>query len=299
MDARTRRRWAATLALAAGIASRLPAQDPPALYPQAAPPIEVYHGLTKVSPPRAQEPPPVVPASAAVTVTEGPRVGDALIDTLHALRDGTRVVSSATATLMERVADRYRHPPEPRQIVVVAPQPAAVAHAAPASTSPAQPTYVVVRDPAVPSVPAAAPAGTQTLTTGTVVAGGLGLFGLMVGVVAVVARPRRRTASPPAVIPAPVVEPPHDPNSMRLMGKYNAGPRPETAEQFEIGPTYHDDQAKKKQQEHADEQAAVQFILDQNLALLTEVNPEVPAAPVVVDQEGYSLDADGSVPAAA
>ena len=60
---------------------------------------------------------------------------------------------------------------------------------------------------------------------------------------------------------------------VRLQGKYNAGPVPETAEKFDLGPTYHDDVAAKKQAEVRNNDAVVQFILDQNLALMDALNP--------------------------
>ena len=55
---------------------------------------------------------------------------------------------------------------------------------------------------------------------------------------------------------------------------YNAGPRPESAEKFDIGLSYHEELQQKKQTEVANNQAAVELILTQNLALLAAMTAE-------------------------
>ena len=86
-----------------------------------------------------------------------------------------------------------------------------------------------------------------------------------------------RLASKPRVplatsVPAKIRSSPPE-VGMRLQGTFNAGPLPETAEKFDLGPTYHDDLWEKKQTEVRNNEAVVQFILDQNLALLDALNP--------------------------
>jgi hypothetical protein len=85
------------------------------------------------------------------------------------------------------------------------------------------------------------------------------------------------------------------------MGKYNAGPKPETAEKFEIGTSYGDQLQQKKLTEEASNAAAVEFMLNQNLALLAALKPHDAGSPVQTDAEGYALPADAheSVPAPA
>jgi hypothetical protein len=78
---------------------------------------------------------------------------------------------------------------------------------------------------------------------------------------------------------------------------YNAGPLPETAEAFEIGPSYHEELHQKKQTEEANNQAAVEFLLTQNLALLAALNPgaDIDSAPAV-EPAGFALMADEPTP---
>jgi hypothetical protein len=69
---------------------------------------------------------------------------------------------------------------------------------------------------------------------------------------------------------------------------------PESAEKFELGPTYHEEQAQKKQVIVANEQAAVEFILTQNLALLAALNPGEPApADPQIDADGFAIHFEG------
>jgi hypothetical protein len=81
------------------------------------------------------------------------------------------------------------------------------------------------------------------------------------------------------------------------MGQYSAGPVPETAEKFDLGPNYQDEQKQKKQVEEASNQAAVEFILNQNLALLAALNPgssaECPAPEVDIEGFAILVDAPG------
>jgi hypothetical protein len=61
-----------------------------------------------------------------------------------------------------------------------------------------------------------------------------------------------------------------------LMGRYNAGPRPTTAEKFDIGPSYAALREEKKKIEAQNQQALIEFILGQNVALHQELYGSTP-----------------------
>lgn len=329
-------RAAAALAAAAASGTPLLAQLPPPaplpLPPEAsvpltpaaepAPPIEIYYGTRRVNP--APKPPAeVAPAAAVVPEATTPaaspgdaaRTADAFIDTLREVRDGTNKVSTAAAALLGKVAERT-HPPEPKQLVVTnsatpaalpplananapwlaAPAPVAVPPTAKPTEPAAAPSVVVIREQVSEPKPAAAPA-VVTLSAQTLVACGIAACGTVLGLLGWARGGRKQVAA--AVAPVPQVVPPEaplDPNAVRLQGKYNAGPLPESAEKFELGPTYHDEVRQKKLTEEQNNAAAVEFILTQNLALLAELNPGSAADPVV-DHGGYALPAEAAAPA--
>jgi hypothetical protein len=292
--------WGAAVVLGAGLAqAQLPPAPLPILKPaQADEPIEIIYGTTKLpaptplpmSAPAVPEPAaPVIPAAAAIETTPSPRTGEAIAETLRSFRDGTREVTSAAAGLLGKVGDRIKHTTEMRPIIintyslpapVVTPAPAPVV----APAAPSQPQVVVVREPA-PAQPASPPAVTRE----TAIAGGVGVLGLLVA--AMTWRRGSRRPAPPIIMTPDAPSLPLDPNSIHLMGQYNAGPRLETAEQFELGPTYHEEQAKKKQTEEANNAAAVELILQQNLAMLAELNPGSEGEIVHTDAEGLAVPA--------
>jgi hypothetical protein len=131
-------------------------------------------------------------------------------------------------------------------------------------TPAAQPTVVVVREPADAAPRAAEQPRGPLLGAGALFGLGVGALGLGFGLV-VWRRSARET--PPPLPPAP----PAAPGGVVLMGQYDAGPLPEPAERFEIGPTYHGEREKKKRAEAEGQQAMVEFILAQNLALHAEL----------------------------
>jgi hypothetical protein len=282
--------------------------------------IEIYAGLKKVAPipmpviPSVEVPQYVVPASAkgGPVVEEPGRAGDSLVQALTALRDGTKSVTRATVNMLDAVSDRaMMMRPEQRTIVLASymPPPAARLDAAtalgftPLTSQPAappaqqqQPTVVVIREPAESRPAPAAPESARglTLSPETLTIIGLSIAG-MFGMVALIRTTRRPTVIPPA--PVSIVPPvPPDPNTVRLMGQYNAGPRPDTAEKFEIGPSYHDELKQKKVVEEQNNTAAVEFILNQNLALLAALNPDAASgeqpAEVLVDLAGFAVPAE-------
>ena len=121
-----------------------------------------------------------------------------------------------------------------------------------------------------------APVAARTLSLESAIAFGVGLVGVLFAVVAWTrgSRPVGHSALPSVFAP-PVS---FDPNLVQLSGQYNAGPKREPAEKFDIGPTYGDDVQQKQQLEAASNTAAVEFILNQNLALLTALNSMEPEA---------------------
>ncbi len=321
MDARNRiRRLASSagvLAAIAGNVSVASAQDAPpsqvlVVQPAEVPvEIEIYYGIRKVAP--IAPPAPVVEAPATHDTA---RAADAFIETLRSVREGTDKFSQAAANLLNVIAERTATAPEPRQIVLasyaspalntpiphasepwLAPQklpgsltPAGVS-ASTAATMATPPTIVVVRESASDRAAApeaavpASPGQGLFLTTENLVALAVAGFGFLFGIAAMALGRRRTTVAPKAAEPLFVPAPEIDPNAIRLMGDLNAGPLPDTAERFDVGPTYLDEVKQKKQVEEANNSAAVEFILNQNLAMLAAMNP----VPVVVDPDGYAL----------
>ncbi len=248
-------------------------------------------------------PTPVLPAPVLQEQRPDAPVTDAVVDVLHAVRDGTRKVSTATADYMTKVGERTHASADSRPIVFTSyaipqppPQPSPLPSApwlnpaqpapalvqAPATTtvpaqpSAAQPTVVVIRESAGESrsAPVAAPeAGLVTISSGTLL--GVGVAALGIGFGFVTWR-RRAPVVPPPAAAAVAVAPAAD--GILLMGKYNAGPRKESVEKFEIGPSYHAEQQEKKKVEAEKQEAVVELILMQNLALHAELNPTEPEA---------------------
>jgi hypothetical protein len=288
-------------AVAVGLAS-LPtsvlAAEPPAPYP--APPapahartardVEILYGTVKVWPIYRPAPVPVVPAEAKGW-SGAPAAPPAPVAPPPAPREEPKpvpVVESRTIILAG-----YAGPfsPQPAvypsnapwlapgvgvpQIPLPAPIPIPAPAPAPATPAPAAPpTVVVIREPnadarPAPAMPAAAeqPRGV-TVSTETLLGIGVGVAGLGFGF----AGWRRRAASAAhARMNQPAPPAPMGGDGMLLMGKYNAGPCPTTAEKFDLGPSYADEQREKKKTEEQNQQAVLEFILNQNLALHAEL----------------------------
>ena len=272
-----RRARFALVGLAIGGANVAFAQQPPAPFPVVAPaeePVEIIYGTTKVSTTPAE----VIPVSASISMPRNEvKSAEAFVAALHSVRDGTRDITAATVGLLGTVGDRVRHTVESRPIILatyampassVTMQPSPAAANAPAS----QPQIVVVREAAPTTV--AEPG--ITLHLESLLAFGVGILGVLFAAI-VWARGSRtggRSALPSAFVPHVSF----DPNLVQLSGQYNAGPKREPAEKFDIGPTYGDDVQQKQQLEAASNTAAVEFILNQNLALLTALNSMEPEA---------------------
>jgi len=272
-------------------------------------PIEIYYGTTKVTPTRlvtpapAPEAGPVVPAAAkSGPHQDGIRRAEALVDTLQSVRDGTREISAAAVSVLGKVGDRVKHSAESRPIILASysmppiPQPQITVSMPPGSQNSQPPQVVVVREPAearpAPSeTPRALPMSIEMLVAGLV-----GMLGMLLAGMAW-ARGSRTVEAAPQTRPPVDTAQIHaiDPNSVQLMGKYNAGPIRETAEKFEIGPTYHEEYQQKKRVEESNNAAAVEFILNQNLALLAALNPEAEGEMVHTDAEGFAVPDDLAV----
>jgi hypothetical protein len=349
----------------------------PATHSEAPPPppeIERYHGTVKVGPatqPAQPTPvmrPPIIemslpepivqieartlaePAPLPITPPDT-RVPDAVVDTLHSVRDDTRRVSTAAAVLLGQVGGWLKAPrPEaPRTIVPINvnyPAPAAplapVTHVTPivlpqpvltyyppmqlppwmasapqyphlpqfapsatqqisASTQQPQPTVIVIREPAQPAAPLtmptpapvmAAPAPTAETTRGTapesLLGFGVGVIGIGLGLMSWL-RSRKKAELAPVPRPGAAATPP---DGVMLAGGLYAGPRPEFAEKFDLGPTYEDEQLAKKRQEEESQNAILEFVLSQNIALQAalggpattpaEPTDEMPSGPLEV-----------------
>ena len=261
------------------------AQVPPAPFPIAAPsapaeePVEIYYGTVKLPMSASTvEASLVVPASASSLAAKNePKSAEAFVAALHSVRDGTRDITAATVGLLGKAGERIRHTAESRPIILATytiPASSVTIQPPPAATNapPAQPQIVVVRDAA----PLAASEPGIALHLESLLAFGVGILGVLLAAV-VWARGSRtveRTTLPLAIVP-PVS---FDPNLVQLSGQYNAGPKREPAEKFDLGTTYRDDVQQKEQMEAASNTAAVEFILNQNLALLTALNSMEPEA---------------------
>jgi hypothetical protein len=301
--AHTRRRLAAAvLTSVLGATSVARAADPPPVQPAQ---VEIFHGAKKVWPlsaPPVQPPPkPVVPAESkgGPVVEEPGRASAAFMAACAAVRDGSTSVTKSATNLLDRISDRMAVQTEARQIMLASfipppshqPQPAPPANlpwltptqtqtppTQPAAVStPQTPTVVVIRETAPDvhrvEVPVAAPTLPEprgvVMTPELMIAAGFGVFGLMFGLAAW-ARGGRAARSQYAPVVGPVLA---VAGGVRLQGKYDAGPVPESAEKFDLGPTYHDELQEKKHVEVRSNEAVVQFILDQNLALLDALGP--------------------------
>jgi hypothetical protein len=269
------------------------AQTPPAPLPVTEPPapvhdpIEIYYGARKVSPVPANAPEQtIVQASATINPKNSDRLytTESISEVVGVVCGGMRDITKAMNGFVSVVGgDKQSN--EPRQIIFpncTIPVPA---------SAPAQPQVVVIREPAE-SRTAPETANGMTFNSATLLAFGVGFLGLMFSIKAWSSAARKKD---PALVPifqtaaGPVVL---DPNSVNLMGKYNAGPKPDSAEKFELGPTYDEQLLQKKKVEEANNAAAVEFILNQNLTLLAALNPTDAGTLVHTDDEGYALPAD-------
>lgn len=268
-----------------------PATEPPAPVCE---PIEIYYGVKKVAPPPIAAPEPVVvQASAAgnANIVERSQSAESIAEVMHAVSDGVRDVSSAMGGFIRSVGEREKNSAEPRQIVIPS---SAMPVAGPSSaSSQPQPQVVVIRESAE-TRPLPEAASGLNFNLATIVAFSLGLLGLAFSLFNLLGGTRKKQHLAAPIFQNTTSPVPIDPNSVRLMGKFNAGPKPESAEKFEIGPTYLDQLQKKKIAETANDAAAVEFILNQNLALLATLNPRDAGSEVYADEEGYALPADAA-----
>lgn len=270
------------------------------------PMVEVYYGTQKVSPPAeapvvAETPAPVV---AAPKVEEKPapppRVEQppvfimpaAAWSTGHApMMPGREELATDVGSPLMRMlalgmnrlvlASMPQHVSNPQtpNIVIIResarePMPAPVA--APATPTP--PQIVVVREPAPepkPMMPETPPG--VRVTPETAVAAGACVICLM-GLMAMWIRSGRSTAAAtPVMAGLPNVAIPHNPETdgPLLMGKYRVGQTPESAEKFDIGPTFTEEKQVQQQKEEAGKQAVVADLLAKNLAMMTEMQNSV------------------------
>lgn len=163
--------------------------------------------------------------------------------------------------------------------------PVSATFAQPAPPAPVQPTIIVVREPAPPAqmIPVTAtPAPVEPARTGTAPESLLGVvfgvLGLGVGLVSWLRSGRKKHSEAAALarvdLPNPAARPQ---DGIVLSNGMYAGPRPELAEKFDLGPSYHDEQEQKKQQEAENQTAVLEFILSQNLALQAAFAGPAPA----------------------
>src|SRR5207249_3188171 len=95
---------------------------------------------------------------------------------------------------------------------------------------------VVIREQSGEARPAAEQSRGVTLGVDTLLGVGLGLVGFGFGFAGW--RRRAATTAAAAAMRHPTPPPPITADGLLLMGKYNAGPRRETVERFDLGPSY-------------------------------------------------------------
>lgn len=299
MEVRAQGRLRPMLAIGAMLAFSTPAwaQPMPGSFPLADPSddaIEIYYGTAKVAPraPVVRSRAPVVAAPAVIPAAAvepaKPHSAEAFVEAMHSVRDGTRDVSAAAVGFLGKVGERMKHSLPSRQIVLAsyaAPSVSVPPAPLPAVSAPVQPQLVVVHEPA--AQPPYESRGV-TLSFEMLAACGIGLLGLVVAALAWSRGPRRLPETAFPSIPTAV---PLDSGGVQLMGKYNAGPMPESAEKFELGPSYREAQQQKKQIEAAHNSAAVEFVLNQNLELLAALNPDAAGAMIQTESEGSAAPA--------
>ena len=157
---------------------------------------------------------------------------------------------------------------------------------APAPQPAPQPTIVVVREPA--ETHAVEPTGIR-ISQELVAILAVGFTCFTVLLVILVRMPKQVEApvvsspvisspvmSLPVAPPTPLVVPEQSvqTDDALLDGKYQMGPLPETAERFDIGPSYHEELLQKKHDEESSRTAVVAQILSQNTALFDEIAKE-------------------------
>jgi hypothetical protein len=289
--------------------------------------VEIIHGTTKVYPIYRPKPTPVLPAEAKPWPGAPPYVPPP-----PAIHEDPRPVPPPPTEIFVRIEDRQSPPaPAPTPAAPSSPPiiltgytlplppggpysgsapwllPAPVAPVVPPpAATPAQPqTVVVIREQSADARPAVVeqPRGV-TLGGDTALGIGVGVLGVGIGL----AGWRRKTAATAAAAAAmrhPTPPPPVTHDGLLLMGKYNAGPRREQIERFDLGPSYQVEQEEKKKVEEANQGAVLEFILSQNIALHTDLfgPPEEPApepeAPEAAAAETAEAPTDhaGEVPA--
>lgn len=326
MDARTRFRraarsaglltllWGTSGSATAQVA--MPPSSPPDYLSTPAERVEVYHGVHRVGP-VARPPVVLVEYPRPTPIGDDAAHNQALAETLREVRESNRQLTTAVAKLAE-AAERPPAPQaEPRPIIFASyppvpnanapwlnPAPGLVPVAPPPAPAPVQPTFVVVREPAPPAAPAVpqpVPATTGLNMPSEAALGigaAIGIFGLLAWARGRRIEPAPITVSvgqPVAAAPAALIETP----GVRLMGEYNAGPLPESAEAFDVGPSYQEELAEQKRIEKANEAAATELLLSTNLALLSALNPEPGEGSPEVDEEGFAIDLPVPAPAAA
>jgi hypothetical protein len=158
------------------------------------------------------------------------------------------------------------------------PSPVVVPSAAP-PTATAPPQVIVLRERdgdihSSPNPPVSSPEQARgiTLSHELLLGLGVGVIGLGIGAWGW----RRRKMSSPSRGTHLLPYVPLGGDGVLLMGRYNAGPRPTTAEKFDIGPSYAAMREEKKKIEAQNQQALVEFILGQNVALHQELYGTTP-----------------------
>ncbi len=138
----------------------------------------------------------------------------------------------------------------------------------------AQPTIVVIRESGGEARPAPLAEAPRGITLGGEALLGIGIGAAGLGFGFAGWRRKSSTAAAKTTLRHPEPTSPMAGDGVMLMGKYNSGPRKETAERFDMGVNYETEKKEKKKTEAQSQQAVLEFILSQNLALHAELGGE-------------------------
>jgi hypothetical protein len=293
-----------------GAAEPLPVPPPTAAEVQAPPArtsrdVIILHGTTKVYPVYKPKPTPVQPAEAKPWPDAPPYVPPP-----PSIQEESRSQAAPPTEIVVKIEDRPPQPAPQIVLAGYAmplPQSGPLAGSTPWLTptppltppaalpvtvnvpppapptpppAPQQPTVVVIREPGEAREPAPVvveqPHGV-VLGTEALMGIGVGVLGVGFGLMGWLRRSATANAAATNAAtlaaalrhPTPPAHAPED--GLLLMGKYNAGPRRENVERFELGLSYQSEQEEKKKAEAANQQAVLEFILSQNVALHTDL----------------------------
>ncbi|VTS08744.1 hypothetical protein [Tuwongella immobilis] len=243
--------------------------------------VEIYYGTKQVTPPTPAKPTADEIRQASARM-EADRRSQEAIQAVHQVRDDVRQTSTSLQQTLSQLSERIaRAEAKPTTVVVQVPESKSSGNSESGSTV-TPPQTIVVREGA----PASSGISAEFLLV--LLFGGGGFFGLAtlgLGFLAFRHYVAVKNTPAPEPTPAPEATPPPaapqptlsfyerfadaDP-SVRILDQCEIGELPEP-EKFEIGSSYVEDKAREEAIREANEAAALQMLLSQNVALWGEL----------------------------